>query len=57
MAKSRTTKLSGPPILGGLFGVKRGYKTTISAGGQSRSGAGKTPHESQQRAKKKWSSK
>lgn len=54
MGKSSTTKEGGPPILGGLFGVKPHYKTTISEGGRKRSGFGKTPEESQKNASKNW---
>lgn len=54
MAKSRTSRAPSAPILGGLFGVKGPYVTKISGGGKTRTGAGRTPQESQKNASKKW---
>jgi hypothetical protein len=54
MAKSRTRKVPGPPVLGGLLGGGGYYQTKISDGGKTRTGAGKTPQQSQQKASKKW---
>jgi hypothetical protein len=53
-SKSRTIKEGGPPILGGLFGVKPHYKKTITEEGRKRSGSGKTPEESQKNESKNW---
>ena len=54
MAKSRTTKEGGPPILGGFFDVKPHYKTTITEDSRKRTGVGRTPKESQKNASKNW---
>jgi len=54
MADSRTRRTLPPPILGGLFGVKGGYKTTIKEGNKRATGFGSTAKESQEKAANKW---
>lgn len=54
MAKSTTKRSPAAPILGGLLGVKGGYVTKISDSNKTRTGAGRTPQESQKNASKKW---
>ena len=52
--KSRTSKVGAPPIIGGLLGGKGYYRTKITDGHKTRTGAGSTPEKAERNASRRW---
>ena len=51
--KSRTSKVGAPPIIGGLLGGKGYYRTKITDGHKTRTGAGSTPEKAERNASRR----
>jgi hypothetical protein len=52
--KSSTSKVGGPPLLGGLLGGGGYVRTTISDGQKTRTGAGSTAAKAERNASRRW---